>query len=51
LILSGTGVMHVDDETEHVKPGDVILIPANAVQWLENTGTMELHFIAIVNPP
>ena len=50
-ILSGTGVMHVDEETEHVKPGDVILIPANAVQWLENTGTTELQFIAIVNPP
>lgn len=50
-ILSGTGCMHVDDETENVKPGDVILIPADSVQWLENTGTTELYFIAIVNPP
>jgi mannose-6-phosphate isomerase-like protein (cupin superfamily) len=50
-ILSGTGVMYLDDHTQYVKPGDVILIPADSVQWLENTGTTELHFIAIVNPP
>ena len=50
-ILLGTGCMHVDEETEHVKPGDVVLVPPDATQWLENTGVNELQFIAIVNPP
>jgi len=50
-ILSGTGRIHVDEETENVKPGDVILIPPGSIQWLENSGTTELQFIAIVNPP
>ena len=50
-IFSGTGCMHVEEETESVKPGDVVLVPPNATQWLENSGTTELNFMAIVNPP
>ena len=50
-ILSGTGCMHVNEETKNVNQSDAVLISANSVQWLENTGTTELQFIAIVNPP
>ena len=50
-ILAGTGRIHVDEETKNVKQGDMILIPPGAIQWLENSGTTELNFMAIVNPP
>ena len=50
-ILRGEGLMHVDKVQQKVQPGDVILIPCKAIQWLKNTGTTELQFIAIVNPP
>jgi len=51
LISSGQGVMHIDDEEQDVDSGEAILVPAGAVQWIENTGDEELCFIAIVNPP
>ena len=51
IIFSGEGVMHIDDEAEDVNAGEAIYVPANAVQWIENTGDEELCFIAIVNPP
>jgi len=51
LIMSGTGRMHIDDETQNVSKGDAIYIPPLAIQWIENTGEEALQFIAIVNPP
>ena len=51
LIMQGEGVMHVDAEEKNVITGDSVLIPANSIQWIENTGTDELRFIAIVSPP
>ena len=50
-ILSGEGLMHVDKEVKNVQQGDVILVPREAIQWLENTGTPVMQFITIVNPP
>ena len=50
-ILSGKGLMHMNKEVQNVLPGDVVLIPSGSIQWLENTGSTELQFIAIVNPP
>ena len=32
-ILKGKGIMHIDDETAKVVPGDTIYIPPQAVQW------------------
>lgn len=51
IIFSGEGIMHIDDEAQEVNSGEAILVPAGAVQWIENTGAEELCFIAIVNPP
>ena len=31
--------------------GDVIVIPAEALQWIENIGNEALIFSAIVSPP
>ncbi|TFG99817.1 cupin domain-containing protein [Candidatus Thorarchaeota archaeon] len=49
-ILRGTGLMHIDDETAEVTPGDTIYIPPQAAQWIENTGSDDLEFLCIVNP-
>lgn len=49
-ILEGKGIMHIDDESEEVQPGQVIYIPANSKQYIQNTSDDELKFLAIVYP-
>lgn len=49
-ILEGKGIMHIDDESEEVYPGQVVYIPANSKQYIKNTGDDELKFLAIVYP-
>ena len=49
-ILSGTGLVHVDDESAEVGPGDALDIPPNSEQFIENTGDEELVFLCIVDP-
>lgn len=51
FILEGHGVLHVDSAMETVNAGDTALIPAAAVQWIENAGLDVLRFAAIVSPP
>ena len=43
--------MHINDDFQMVEPGNVIFIPANAAQWVENKGNTDLRFLAIVCPP
>jgi len=50
-ILKGEGLMHIDNESGYVGKGHVIVIPAGTVQYIENTGTSELKFLCIVEPP
>jgi mannose-6-phosphate isomerase-like protein (cupin superfamily) len=50
-LLEGCGLMHVGAETRPVCAGDVIHIPSEAEQWIENPGTQPLVFAAIVSPP
>ena len=49
-ILEGEGLMHIDDESSKVLPGQAVFIPANSRQYIENTGTGDLVFLCIVNP-
>ena len=49
-LLSGEGTMHIGAESRRVAAGDAVLIPAGAVQFLENTGSAALEFLAIVEP-
>ncbi len=49
-IISGLGMMHIDDEAAAVKSGDAVEIPPGAVQWVENTGDRPLVFLCIVDP-
>jgi len=50
-ILNGKGRVYIEEETAVVAKGDVVLIPAGAKQYIENTGTEELNFLCIVSPP
>ena len=50
-LICGTGRMHLGDEVRAVQAGDAIVIPAHARQWIENTGSDVLEFIALVSPP
>ena len=49
-ILSGTGLMSIDDEQREVAPGDAVYIPADAVQCIKNIGSEVLVFLCIVDP-
>lgn len=49
-ILEGKGLMFIDDETSEVFPGQAVYIPPNAKQCIQNTGTVDLVFLAIVDP-
>lgn len=49
-ILAGKGRMNVDGEVAEVGPGDVIDIPPQAMQFIENVGKCDLVFLCIVDP-
>ena len=49
-ILEGRGLMHINDETAPVWPGQAIYIPPHAVQYIHNTGSADLVFLCIVDP-
>lgn len=49
-ILSGEGLMHIDEEAVEVEPNCAIYIPPRAVQYIENTGSCDLEFLCIVDP-
>ena len=49
-ILSGRGTMHVDSEVSRVSLGDLIYIPPNSCQYIENSGDKDLTFLCIVDP-
>jgi mannose-6-phosphate isomerase-like protein (cupin superfamily) len=49
-ILSGTGDMHIDYESQSVEPGDAVYIPPNSRQYIHNSGAEPLIFICLVDP-
>ena len=49
-IMSGRGVMHIDEEAAAVEAGDAVYIPPGSRQWLENAGGEPLHFLCVVDP-
>lgn len=51
LVTKGSGELEVDGETQHVRPGDAILIPPGAWHTLENDGTSELTILCTCSPP
>jgi len=51
VIIAGEGIAYVGEKSQAVKPGDLVLIPAGAKQYIENTGSENLRFLCIVSPP
>ena len=49
-ILEGEGLMHINNESARVLPGQVIYIPPNSMQYIKNTGRSNLKFLCIVDP-
>lgn len=49
-ILEGKGKMFVNDESMEVSKDDVFLVPATALQYIENLGEVDLVFLCIVEP-
>lgn len=49
-ILRGSGMMHINDEQREVSERQVVYIPPNSVQYIENTGDVALLFLCIVDP-
>ena len=50
FILEGEGVMHIDNESAIVYRDMAIFIPPLSWQYIQNTGTTDLKFLAIVYP-
>ncbi len=48
--LAGEGVIYVDGIAQAVQTGDVVLVPGNAEQYVENKGKVDLAFLCIVSP-
>lgn len=47
-VLKGEYSVGIDDNTYHVKPGDVLLIPAGSPHWYENKGREDGEFLCII---
>ena len=51
VVVRGRGRMRIDEECAELGPGDSIVIPAGARQWIECVGAEPLQFLALVSPP
>jgi len=49
-LLQGQGRMHIGAEAREVAAESAIYIPPHGIQWIENTGTVDLVFLCIVDP-
>ena len=50
FILSGHGMMRINDESSPVSAGDSVVIPSGSVQSIANIGKGDLEFLCIVDP-
>ncbi|MFX0095457.1 MAG: cupin domain-containing protein [Candidatus Hodarchaeota archaeon] len=49
-ILRGKGLIHVENESAVVRPGQVVYVPPTAKQYIENKGQTDLEYLVIVFP-
>lgn len=49
-IITGHGLMHIDEERSEVGPECAVYIPPGSRQYIENTGDSDLIFLCIVDP-
>lgn len=50
-ILSGEGLLVMNEETAQLTNGDAVVIPIGTVHKITNTGKDDLVFLAICTPP
>ncbi|MDD4249714.1 MAG: cache domain-containing protein [Methanosarcina sp.] len=49
-VLEGEGMLYIEDVPFELKKGQIVLVPANAKQSIENTGNVDLEFLSINQP-
>ena len=49
-ILEGSGDLKIDEDTHHIEKDDSVYVPPNSKQFIENTGSINLKFLCIVEP-
>lgn len=49
-ILEGVGELKVGDEVFCVKKDDSVYVPPMSIQFIENTGKVDLKFLCMVDP-
>ena len=49
-VLSGEGIIHVNDKTKKIHIGQSIFVPAFSKQYIKNTGHADLEVLCIVDP-
>jgi len=49
-ILEGSGNLKIDEEILHLEKDDSAYVPPNSKQFIENTGSINLRFLCIVEP-
>lgn len=50
-IISGTGTVQIGKETFDLEPGSVAKIPQGMPHGFNNTGSVDLEFVVIYDPP
>jgi mannose-6-phosphate isomerase-like protein (cupin superfamily) len=50
IVVQGSGLMHVDGETQPVQTGDLIYIPPNAEHGIRNHTSERLSYISAATP-
>lgn len=50
FILEGEGNLRINDETFSIKKDDSAYVPPLSEQFIENTGSVDLRFLCIVEP-
>ncbi len=48
FVLAGTGMVQSNDTYRGIRPGQAILVPANELHQIKNTGDIPLQFICLV---
>jgi len=49
-ILEGKGRIKIDEETHNIEKDDSVYVPPNSKQFIENSGSVNLRFLCIVEP-
>ena len=49
-ILEGSGNLKIDEDSHSLEKDDSVYVPPNSKQFIENTGSINLKFLCIVEP-